>query len=145
MRTVALLALLTALPALAQFVQTGPDDPNFCYKVEKIRPNLKLSKPTQISGTISDQALAPLPNSRVELRKYISERNQLSVEVVSTDAAGHFDLGLVKPGEYRLLASPLRAFAQPAKLLCPPDAPCDLKIVLAATPTDQPTSVCPIR
>ena len=145
MRAAALLAVLTAFPALAQLVQTGPDDPNYCYKVEKISPNLRLSKLTLISGTIKDQTLAPFPNSRVELRKYISDRQQLSIEVVSTDKAGHFDLGVVKPGHYRLLASPIRAFAQPTKLSCPADGPCDLKIVLTTNPTDTPTSVCPIR
>lgn len=142
---VALLFVLVIFPALAQVVGSGPSDPSFCYKIEKIRPNLKLSKPTHVSGTISDQAMAPLANSRVELRTFISEREQVSVAVVPTDNAGHFDLGTVKTGKYRLLASPLRAFAQPDKLACADSATCDLKITLAVNPSDMPISSCPVR
>jgi hypothetical protein len=142
---VAVLLALTIIPASAQVVQTGQSDPNFCYKIEKIRPNLELSKPTHVSGTISDQALAPLANSRVELRTFISQIEQVSVAVVSTDNAGHFDLGTVKTGKYRLLASPLRAFAQPDKLVCANSGTCELKVTLAVNPTDMPISSCPVR
>jgi hypothetical protein len=50
--------------------------------------------------------------------RYISQRKQVSVQVVSTDRNGHFDLGTVKAGKYRLLASPHRGFKQPSGLQC---------------------------
>jgi hypothetical protein len=130
---------------LGQVVRTGPVDPDYCYKIETIRPNLELDKSVHAFGTISDQQGAPLKNSRVELRKYRSQRKQITVKVVTTDADGHFDLGVVKPGKYRLLPSPTRGFKQPEKLECPNGSICELKIVLQVNPTDQPDSICPIR
>jgi hypothetical protein len=144
-RAIALFGLLVAFPLVARVAHTASNDADYCYKIEKIRPNLRLSKPTQILGTLSDNALALMPNSRVELRKYISERQQVSVKVVFTDGSGRFDLGIVKPGEYRLLAAPLRAWAQPDKLSCTGSDTCELKIALVANPSDTSISSCPIR
>jgi hypothetical protein len=84
-------------------------------------------------------------NSPVELRKYISERKQLFVRVVSTGGDGHFDLGMVEPGKYRLLASPDRLFKQPPTLTCQTGDTCKLDIMLEVTPTDTSTYLCPIR
>jgi hypothetical protein len=98
-----------------------------------------------VVGTIRDQTAAPLTSSRVELRRYISERKQVSVRVVSTDGNGHFDLGIVKSGKYRLLVSPHRVFKQPAELKCQNGNTCDLKITLISNPTDMPDAPCPIR
>jgi hypothetical protein len=67
------------------------------------------------------------------------------VQVVTTDDKGHFDLGIVRPGKYRLLASPNRAFKQPPSLYCPNGHECELKITLVANPTDQLDFNCPIR
>jgi hypothetical protein len=139
-----LIAML-ASPVLAQLVQVGPNDPNYCYNVEKIHPNFELHVQIHVLGTVRDETTAPFTNSRVELRKYISQRKQVSVRVVSTDGAGHFDLGIVTPGKYRLLASPTRAFKQPAALQCQSGDVCELKITLIANPTDMPDSQCPIR
>jgi hypothetical protein len=79
------------------------------------------------------------------LRKYISQRKQVSVQVISTDGDGHFDLGIVEPGSYRLLASPNREFKQPSALQCQGGKDCDVKITLIANPTDQLGASCPIR
>ncbi len=129
----------------AQLVQIGSSDPNYCYEVEKILPNLEVHNQVHIVGTIQDQTTAPLTSSRVELRRYVSQRKQLSVRIVATDNNGHFDLGIVKPGKYRLLASPHREFKQPSALQCQDGGLCELKITLISNPTDMPESRCPIR
>jgi len=112
------LIVMLAGTAFAQLVRIGPNDPNYCYEVEKILPNLEVRDQVHVVGTVRDQTTAPLTSSRVELRRYISQRKQVSVRVVSTDNSGHFDLGIVKPGKYRLLASPHRGFKQPSALQC---------------------------
>jgi hypothetical protein len=104
MKMALLLVVMLAGPISAQVVLLGPQNLNYCYEVEKIRPNLKLRDQVHIIGTTQDQTTAPFKNSRVELRNYVSQRKQVSVTVVSTDDDGHFDLGTVKPGKYRLLA-----------------------------------------
>ena len=145
MRTPALLVALLLGPAFAQLIQVGPSDPDYCYKIEKIRPNLILHEDVHIVGAVRDQSGAPFQNSQIELRTYVSQRKQISVRVVSTDRGGHFDLGIVKPGNYRLLASPTRVFKQPAALQCHDGKNCKLEITLAVNSTDQPDSFCPIR
>jgi len=129
----------------AQLVQLGPNDPKYCYEIEKIHPNLELHNQVRVFGTLQDESNAPFASSRVELRSYISQRKQVSVLVVSTDGSGHFDLGIVKPGKYRLLASPNRGFKQPSTLQCQTGDTCELKITLMVNPTDMPDSQCPIR
>jgi len=135
------------LPGLvfAQLVQIGPNDPDYCYKIEKIHPNLELRNQVHVVGTLQDQSGAPFVGSRVELRKYFSQRKQVSLRVIATDNTGHFDLGIVQPGKYRLLASPNREFKQPSTLQCQTGDMCELKIVLILNPTDMPDLPCPIR
>lgn len=145
MRISALLLVLLAASAFAQVVQIGPNNPDYCYQTEKIAPNLVLRDKTHIVGTVRDQTGAPFKNSQIELRKYISQRKQIGVQVISTDSDGYFDLGIVKPGSYRLLASPNRAFKQASALRCQGGKDCELKITLIGNPTDQPDASCPIR
>ena len=138
-----LLALL--LSNSAQVVQFGPTDPDYCYKVENIEPNLTLFRQVHILGRVRDQTTAPFKNSQLQLRRYLSQRRQTVIQIVSTDDDGRFDLGIVKPGKYRLLASPSRAFKQPSALECHNGKDCELEITLVVSPTDQLTSNCPIR
>jgi len=145
MKMTLLLVATLAGPVFAQLVQVGPKNPDYCYEVEKIFPNLELRDQAHLVGTIRDQTTAPLTRSRVELRRYISTRRQVRVRVVSTDGDGHFDLGIVKSGKYRLLASPHRGFKQPSELECQNGNTCDLKITLILNPTDMPDAPCPIR
>jgi hypothetical protein len=138
---------------LGQIVFTGPRDPDYCYKIEKIQPNFELKNPVHVIGTVSygmntdagGYELSALANSKVELREYISQRKQVSVKVVTTDIHGQFDLGTVKPGRYRLLPSPDRGARQPSQLKCEDGSTCELKIILTLSATDQPDSLCPIR
>jgi hypothetical protein len=139
-------------PVSAQVVFIGKQpDKNYCYKIETIRPNLVLSQSVHILGHIFVAAAgltpdtAPLKNSRVELRKYISQRNQTTVKVTTTDEKGYFDMGTVEAGKYRFLASPDRSCQQPPYLQCPDGEKCELNIGLKLNPTDMPISFCPVR
>lgn len=145
MRMSVLVAVFLVSPAFTQLVHTGPVDRDYCYRIENIRPNLLLHEEAHLVGSVRDQTNAPFQSSPVELRKYISQRKQVTVRVTLTDRTGHFDLGAVKPGTYRLLASHTRAFKQPSALQCPNGASCDLEITLIANPTDEPDASCPIR
>jgi 5-hydroxyisourate hydrolase-like protein (transthyretin family) len=127
----------------AQVVSVGSGAPD-CKAIERVLPNLELRQRTEVRGNIRDQAGAPLKNSKVELRRYLSESQQQTVKVVHTNKNGVFELGQVQSGKYRLLASPTRAFKQPEHLKCD-EKGCSLSIVLEANATDQPDSVCPIR
>lgn len=129
---------------LGQLVQVGPSDPNFCEKAEHLTPNLRLVEMAHISGILVDDSGAPFKTSHVELRIFVSAKQQRSVKTVVTDEHGQFDLGTVDPGEYRLLASATRAFAQPQALVCTVND-CKFNIKLHANPTDLPLSICPIR
>ena len=136
-------ALLTA--SFAQTVVLPSGSPSNNCESEPVDPNLVVTQTTQVEGTIQDQTGAPLTDSPVRLRKYVSARKQNESRITSTDSAGRFDLGNVKPGKYRLLASPHRGFAQPAELKCSAEKSCSLKIVLKVNPTDLPYAGCPIR
>jgi 5-hydroxyisourate hydrolase-like protein (transthyretin family) len=142
-------ACMSSLPFLlyllwsAQVVSLGSGSPD-CKAIEKVQPNLELRQQTEVKGSIKDQAGAPLKNSRVELRRYLSEAQQETVKVIHTNKNGEFKLGQIEPGKYRLLASPTRAFKQPDNLKCD-EKSCSLSIVLEANATDQPDSLCPVR
>lgn len=147
--------ILSGTFTLGQVVHIGPDNPNFCQDVlkhETIQPNLELKNSVHLMGTVLWSYNQPeefgelIKNSKVELRKYISRGKQKILKVVMTDANGHFDLGTVEPGKYRLLPAQTRAFKQPARLECPPGQnTCDLKIGLRLNATDQPEEICPIQ
>jgi hypothetical protein len=138
--------------ARSQVVVTGPDgksgppqsDSAYCAAGEPLRPNLVLTTNTNVRGRITDQTTAPLKNSRIELRRFISAAKQIAVKQSSTDGDGKFDLGIVRKGQYRFLPSPHRGFKQPVKLECESHE-CTLDITLIANPTDQLAASCPIR
>jgi hypothetical protein len=125
-------------------IEAPPGDPEYCASVEPLRPNLILKQHTIVRGRVTDQTTAPLKNSPIKLRCFISEVRQETVKTISTDADGKFDLGKIKPGEYRLLLSPHRGFRQPEKLECS-SRTCVLETVLIVNPTDLPASSCPVR
>jgi hypothetical protein len=141
---VLILLIGIVLPSSAQLVQVGPLDPNYCRR-EKITPNLSLSRAIEISGQIRLPNEEPLAHSKVALRHFVSDVVQPPVTTVETDSKGHFSLGPVQPGKYRLLASPARWAAQPEKLDYPAAGECHLDIVLKLNSTDLPFSQCPIR
>jgi hypothetical protein len=61
--------------ATAQLVDVRHDSEtteHYCARIEKLRPNLVLSRPVELSGRIIDGSGAPLKNSTVELRAYAS-------------------------------------------------------------------------
>ena len=136
-----------ACPAQGQVVEGGASrvTPEYCSQVEQIHPNFSPAKDVVVRGRITDQTTAPFQSSPIELRRFISERKQVTVKKVSTDADGKFDLGLVKAGDYRLLLSPHRGFKQPEKLECSRITDCTIDAVLVGNPTDGPAAGCPIR
>src|SRR5215475_4075512 len=99
-----LVSLSSPLPG--QLVQVRPDDAHYCERVEPLKPNLNLSSSTYITGSVRDQTGDPFKNSQIELRAFVSEKQQTPLLKVMTDDKGRFDLGEVKAGRYRLLASP---------------------------------------
>src|SRR5215831_9702276 len=115
---VVVVALALTGRAHSQVVQIGPPDPHFCDKIERIKPNLIIKTKTRVSGQITDEANAPFRQSMVELRRYLSAVKQVPLRRVKTDDDGAFDLGIVGPGDFRLLASPTRTFKQPDSLVC---------------------------
>src|ERR1700730_170893 len=133
--------------AQGQVVEGGVSrvTPEYCSQVEPIHPNFTPAEVVVVRGRITVLTTAPFRNSSIELRRFISERKQVTVKKVSTDADGKFDLGLVKHGDYRLLLSPHRGFKQPEKLECSSTSDCTVDAVLIANPTDGPAAGCPVR
>jgi hypothetical protein len=91
-----------------------------------------------------DPTRAPFRRAKVELRKWVSPTQQILVKTVTTDQAGHFDLGQIEKGQYRFLPSPTPAFKQPESLSCP-QTECRLELTLQVSSTDIPESICPIQ
>src|SRR5262252_1921478 len=139
--------LLATWVLLTQVVFVGPKKPDieqFCSQ-EKVLPNLTLDRLTTLHGRVTDDYSAPLMRSRVELRRYVSKKKQTPVSTAQTDSDGRFELKDVAAGNYRLRASPTRAFRQPGRLSCENAPTCELTIRLKVNVTDLPESVCPIR
>ena len=147
-----LLLLWLTSSAVGQTVVMGPDgkpEPlprtlEECSAFEPLRPNLKLAGSARIKGHVADQATAPIGNSPIELRRFISATKQETVKKAFTDKDGRFDLGVIEKGDYRLLLSPHRGFKQPEELKCD-GTNCVLEVILVVNPTDQVTAQCPIR
>lgn len=149
MKLITAICFAAISPSIAgQLVDVGPKgetQEQFCARVERIKPNLVLFRTTRLSGRVIDASGAPLENSVVELRLFVSESRQTSVEKVTTDSAGYFDLATVAKGQYRLLASPTRIFRQAEKLECGDRDPCTLLITLWPSSSDQPENLCPVK
>ena len=79
---------------------------------------LTIEQDDDVHGRVVDATGAPFSNSPVELRIFLSPTKQTLSRTVKTDADGKFHIEGVKAGEYRLVASPTRAFQQPASLRC---------------------------
>lgn len=111
--TIALFLSWLTIGGRGQVVEVGTDGktdapratPEYCSQVEPIRANFKVIADASVRGHLTDQSTAPLRNSPIELRRFISRAKQITVRRVSTDGDGKFDLGVVKKGDYRLLLS----------------------------------------
>jgi Carboxypeptidase regulatory-like domain len=140
---VGLLFIAMASLAQCQLVNVGPPDPHYCDRF-KVEPNLTMEQDADVHGRVIDVTGAPFRNSPVELRVFLSPTKQVLSRAVKTDADGNFHIEGVKAAEYRLVASPTRAFQQPAPLRCVKKQ-CELSITLQVNPTDLPDSQCPVR
>ena len=112
---------------------------------EALPPNLTLRTATIIIGRVKDETGAPFKNSEIVLRKLSDSPLQPAYLFAKTDDAGTFALDEAEPGNYRLLASPSRTFAQPVNLDCYERRDCNLEIILKANGTDLPYAGCPVR
>jgi hypothetical protein len=119
--------------------------PENCAAAEHVEPNLHVPITLQLSGHVKDESGALFKSSRVELRRVVSDTRQEIIDVVTTDSQGNFTIGTVPQGDYRLLASPTRAFKQPEETWCRADKRCVIELTLKGNPTDLPESQCPIR
>lgn len=144
MKTALMAVLFGAVVAAAQTVSFRNNHQNACEAIQ-VKANLHVPSPLKLKGRIIDETGAAFANSAVELRTLDSDTKQTTVAKVSTDSDGRFALGKIKKGDYRLLASPTRAFRQPDETWCRADTECVLEITLHANPTDLPDSQCPIK
>jgi hypothetical protein len=138
-----LVAILVLAPAA--YPQTIAQPWEVPCSVEKVKANLELKVKQHVLGELKDKSGATFELSRVQLRKLGGKNDFVPYKTVTTDVEGHFDLGLVDAGKYRLLPSPNRAFKQPKHLDCFEGETCELKLVLDANPTDQEFAGCPIQ
>jgi hypothetical protein len=141
-----ILALMWLLP-YPQEAARGDEDARCerLLKNESIAPNLKLRATTRISGNISDQNRVNLNDWPVELWRWESRKRQLRVKMARTDGTGHFDFGLVGPGEYRLLAGPDRTWEQIRKIECVGTGDCNLHLLLYRVEGEVAGKDCPIQ
>jgi 5-hydroxyisourate hydrolase-like protein (transthyretin family) len=117
---------------------------DYCPAVERMKPNLRLSRAVQLQGKIVDQSGASIDNSRIELRRYLPDNQRVSIKSATTGPDGKFDFGAVEEGEYRLIFLSM-AFRQPEEMSCRAEGKCFLDITLKVNPTDLPGSECPVR
>jgi Carboxypeptidase regulatory-like domain len=123
---------------------TDPNSEDKCSS-EVLLPNLVLQSRTVITGDVRDETGAPFQNSQVVLSKLSDIPLQPAYLDAKTDVNGAFKFDEAEPGNYRLLASPNRAFAQPEKLDCYERRDCKLEIVLKANSTDRQYAGCSVR
>ena len=124
---------------LHQVVSLGQVDSHSCAQ-ERVKPNLRIESDSSFSGLLHDETGAPFVHSKLRL---IEADRTLTAE---TDASGRFGFGHLHAGQYRLLASSSRAFAQPEGLTCEAkEAVCFKVIVLKVNPTDSEYSECPAK
>jgi Carboxypeptidase regulatory-like domain len=126
-------------------IASEQDTPEAKCGSEVLPQNLTLGTATMISGKVKDESGEPFKNSEIVLKKLSDSPLQPGYLFTKTDDAGTFAFDEAEPGEYRLLASPSRAFAQPAKLDCYERRGCSLEITLKANGTDLPYAACPVR
>jgi len=115
----------------------GETTEHYCARIEKLKPNLVLVHPVELSGRIK--------KSMVKLRAFESTTRQTFVKRVFLNDDGEFDLADVDQGRYRPISSPTRALSQAEELRCGLGNKCSLRIMLKASPTDQPEMFCPVR
>ncbi len=114
---------------------------------ELVRANLELRSRGRVFGRLTDPSGAPLKDSGVLLRRQSEKGKLVDYGSTSTDKGGRFDLKLVEPGKYRFLPGPNRGWKQPKIVSCDHGSKgdCELNVVVALNPTDQPFAGCPIQ
>jgi hypothetical protein len=112
---------------------------------EVVRSNFELKEKLHVLGALRDSSDAPFVNSKIVLKTADGNGKFVLYRAISTNEEGHFDLGLVDAGSYRLLPSPNRGFKQPVKVVCKEGNDCEINLVLQVNPTEKPFAGCPIQ
>ena len=95
-------------------------------------------------GPNASSGRAFFKRSKVTLKVWRSRSTQVDFRNATTDERGHFDLGSIDPGKFRLLAEDARGFKQPDLLSCR-ESNCTIDVKLFAAGTDTLESICPAR
>jgi len=150
-----ILMSLAGFPALAQTVCTGT--PAECIEAQKqlckdepAPPNLVVDKSVEVSGVLVDDSEAPFvfENTIIQLRDSKTQRVLLELPV---NLKGQFNLGVVAPGSYRLIAAlrgkegnlrRLPLAEQPKLMTCVGEGDCRVEAVQHIHGTDNPIDFC---
>ena len=111
---------------------------------EVVRSNFELKERLRVLGQLKDPTGAPFVDSKITLKTADEKGKFVLYRISSTNDKGHFDLGVVDAGRYRLLAAPNRGFKQPIMVGCHVGQDCEINLVFQVNPTDQPFVGCPI-
>jgi len=114
---------------------------------EIVRPNLDVKSRQHMFGQLKDPTGAAFENSKVLLCKLTEKDKFVDYRSALTGKDGLFDLKLVEPGRYRFLPAPNRGWKQPDSVACvrESESECEVKLVVAPNPSDQPFAGCPIQ
>jgi hypothetical protein len=147
---IAVVLLLLILPGMVSYAQESSQDSDEvrCEKFlknESIAPNLKLKATTHITGSLNDNNRQVLKDWPIELRQWKSRKRQIPVKVLRTNEAGRFDLGLIGPGEYRLIAAPDRNWEQIRMVECVGPGDCSMNLLLYPAEGKKAGENCPVQ
>jgi hypothetical protein len=116
---------------------------------ELVSTNFELRGKRHVFGRLTDPTGALLKDSRVLLKRQSDKGKFADYRSTLTDKEGRFELKLVESGKYRFLPGPNRGWKQPKSVSCKPEGEgegdCELNLVVALNPTDQPFAGCPIQ
>jgi len=117
---------------------------------EKVLPNLTITQPVTLEGTLFDQSGAPIAFEKTFIQVRDARTNN-ALASAQLDSEGRFDLGKIPRGTFRLIAfrqkgevvSRLPLFDEPQSITCGAAVECKVKITLKIHGTDQPFETCP--
>lgn len=141
--------LFVSAAAFGQLVCIG--DACSCDHEKTPPPNLSIAKLTHVRGTLVEETTGlPLiaENTIVQVRT-VGEKSVVVMAVV--DSQGHFDLGMIPAGQYRLIAARRlpngnleRQLAdQPKPMECSGESDCAVSAIQRIHGTDLPFEFCP--
>jgi hypothetical protein len=148
-RICSLLTILLLPSSLQGQLICNPPELCSCEK-EEVSPNLTIATTVRLTGALFDASGAPIQFNRTIVQVLNPKSNQILTSAI-LDEEGRFDLGIVPPGRFRLIAFwsqekkviRLPLFDQPKPVSCRGEDECHLEILLALHGTDQRFESCP--